>query len=251
MTYLRQGKTDNSKCLFALAHGENMELRRAERRLDRDVRIRLSTPDTATSSAAKSKKGTMYPNIDRTGSPTSVLVSDAVGLDHRPAQKFAQHTRVANSAQRIMGSPRPVEPKVGSMENFKHRKAETDLSKKAQEYILESRRPSTRNVYRSRQKLFDSWCGERCIDPATASLRNVSDFLIFLHESKKFKTTTLVGYRTAIAAIHNGWQDSTVSNNRPLSRLIKGIFHSNPSSRKLLPSWDLPLVLDALTKTPL
>ena len=75
-------------------------------------------------------------------------------------------------------------------------------------------------------------------------------FLVYLHEERNCKAATLTGYRAAISDVHNAWGNSTISTNKILSRLIKGIFHSNPKSNQLLPNWDLPLVLEALTKPP-
>ena len=58
-------------------------------------------------------------------------------------------------------------------------------------------------------------------------------------------------YRSAIAAVHGGFADgSTVSDNRAIGQLTKGMFVTRPPVRKLVPSWDLFSVLSALTKPP-
>lgn len=78
----------------------------------------------------------------------------------------------------------------------------------------------------------------------------MANFLVYLHEVKGCRASILVGYRAAIATVHRGWSKSTVSLEKSLSDLIKGIFNSNPSIKPLLPNWDLPSVLWALTKHP-
>ncbi|XP_062613927.1 uncharacterized protein LOC134275683 [Saccostrea cucullata] len=78
----------------------------------------------------------------------------------------------------------------------------------------------------------------------------MANFLVNLHETKGCRASTLAGYRAAIATVHKGWSKSTVSSEKSLSDLIKGIFNSNPSIKPLLPNWDLPSVLWALTKHP-
>ena len=60
-------------------------------------------------------------------------------------------------------------------------------------------------------------------------------------------TTPFAGYRSAIAAIHQGFPDgSTVSSNTDLSTLLKGIFVVAARPRTLRETWDLPTVLKYL-----
>jgi hypothetical protein len=69
---------------------------------------------------------------------------------------------------------------------------------------------------------------------------------------KKLKTrlATIIGYRSAISSKHKGWGCHSVSTNGDLSKLIKGIFNSNPILKPLLPNWDLPSVLWRLCDPP-
>jgi hypothetical protein len=50
---------------------------------------------------------------------------------------------------------------------------------------------------------------------------------------------TIIGYRSAISSKHKGWGGRSVSTNGDLSKLIKGIFNSNPILKPLLSNWDL------------
>jgi len=61
---------------------------------------------------------------------------------------------------------------------------------------------------------------------------------------------TIIGYRSAISSKHKGWGGYSVSTNGDLSKLIKGIFNSNPTLKPLLPNWDLPSVLWRLCDPP-
>jgi integrase len=61
---------------------------------------------------------------------------------------------------------------------------------------------------------------------------------------------TIIGYRSAISSKHKGWGGRSVSTNGDLSKLIKGIFNSNPILKPLLPNWDLPSVLWRLCDPP-
>ena len=62
---------------------------------------------------------------------------------------------------------------------------------------------------------------------------------------------TVRGYRTAIAALHSGFQDgSTLSSSSDLNLLISGMFISRPQVRTLVPPWSLTLVMEQLLKHP-
>jgi hypothetical protein len=61
---------------------------------------------------------------------------------------------------------------------------------------------------------------------------------------------TIIGYRSAISSKHKGWGGRSVSTNGDLSKLIKGIFNSNPILKPLLPNWDLTSVLWRLCDPP-
>jgi hypothetical protein len=97
---------------------------------------------------------------------------------------------------------------------------------------------------------FSSWCVERQISPTSTSVGNVADFIVYLHSVKKCKVATIIGYRSTISSKHKGRGGRSVSNNGDLSKLINGIFNSNPILKPLLPNWDLPSVLWRLCDPP-
>ena len=67
------------------------------------------------------------------------------------------------------------------------------------------------------------------------------------HKGNPLAPSTFAGYRSAIAAIHQGFPDgSTVSLNTDLSTLLKGIFVVAARPRTLRETWDLPTVLKYL-----
>ena len=124
------------------------------------------------------------------------------------------------------------------------------LSKDATALAAKSRRESTRRSYDSRLLHFTKWCKERALDPHSASITAIGDFLLHLFNSG-LQISTVKGYRSAIGAIHTGFQDgSTVSSSTPLSHLIRGMFLERPPTRKLVPSWDLGSVLSSLSRSP-
>ena len=124
------------------------------------------------------------------------------------------------------------------------------LSERASQFIVQSRRESTRAVYNSRLEAFFAWCEEKGISPRSASVGAIADFLISLFDKGR-SLPTIRGYRSAIAAVHRGFSDgSGVSNSPFLTHLLKSFFLKRPANRRLTPAWGLPLVLDALAKPP-
>ena len=118
-----------------------------------------------------------------------------------------------------------------------------------------ARRESTRRVYGSRLKHYQRWCVDRGVDPVKAPLTEVAEFLENLrtvrHKGNPLAPSTFAGYRSAIAAIHQGFSDgSTVSSNTDLSTLLKGIFVVMAKPRTLKETWDLPTVLRYLAGPP-
>lgn len=124
------------------------------------------------------------------------------------------------------------------------------FSERAAGLIANCRRESTLSVYNSRLAAFEEWCDDKGIRPREASCPTVADFFIYLFDRGR-SLSTIKGYRSAIAAVHEGFQDgSSVSNSSELSRLLRSFFLLRPSNTPLAPSWSLPKVLEALAKPP-
>ena len=124
------------------------------------------------------------------------------------------------------------------------------FSERASSLLAESRRDSTLRVYNSRVAAFSEWCEERGVSPREASCPVLADFLIHLFD-KGLALPTIRGYRSAIAAIHDGFTDgSRVSDSQELGRLLRSFFLRRPAAKPLAPSWSLPKVLEALARPP-
>ena len=65
------------------------------------------------------------------------------------------------------------------------------------------------------------------------------------------QVTTIRNYRSAIAAIHQGFADgSSISSNDAIHHLFRGMFTQRPPVKRLIPSWDLSAVLRLLAGPP-
>ena len=86
-------------------------------------------------------------------------------------------------------------------------------------------------------------------------MTEIADFLSDLaklpHKGKPMPHSTIVGYRTAIASIHSGFGGGVSVFSHPVvSALLKGINVDRAQVRTLRPTWDLPKVLERLSKFP-
>ena len=79
----------------------------------------------------------------------------------------------------------------------------------------------------------------------------VAEFLTQQFKRKDAKPRSVRCFRTAIAAIHYGFDGGlTVSTSPTLTNLIKGAFHERPPERSLVPAWDLSLALGMIADSP-
>ncbi|PIK62609.1 hypothetical protein BSL78_00505 [Apostichopus japonicus] len=113
---------------------------------------------------------------------------------------------------------------------------------------LEGERPQRLTIPAWRK--FEQWCRPRQILLTKISIAQTAEFLLSLFREGK-QVSTIKNYRSAIAAIHQGFPDgSTLGNNLDIAQLIKGMANRRPRVRRLAPSWGLSAVLHALAGPP-
>ena len=79
------------------------------------------------------------------------------------------------------------------------------------------------------------------------SVTSVGDFLLHLF----FSGLQFRNYRSAIVAEHGGFSNGfSISDNVAIKQSLKGKFVERPLTRCLLPSWDLPSILQGLMEPP-
>ena len=66
------------------------------------------------------------------------------------------------------------------------------------ERIAAPQRLSTSTIYKSKWALFEKWCRENSVDFFTPSVKQVSDFFMYLYQDLNRCPSTINGYRTAI-----------------------------------------------------
>ena len=116
--------------------------------------------------------------------------------------------------------------------------------------IAVPQRSSTRTIYKSKWVLFEKWCRENLVDFSTPSVKQVSDFFMYLYQDLNRCPLTIDGYRTAIVdtlgpTVHH------ISQSSDLNWLLSSFHRDRPKSSRNLSKWNLSVVLNELTKAPL
>ena len=126
---------------------------------------------------------------------------------------------------------------------------EQGFSVEVAERIAAPQRSSTRTIYKSKWALFEKWCGENSVDFSTPSVKQVSDFFMYLYQDLNRRPSTIDGYRTAIVDT-SGQTGLHISHSSDLHRLLSSFHRDRPKSFRNLPKWNLSVVLNELTKAP-
>ena len=126
---------------------------------------------------------------------------------------------------------------------------EQGFSVEVAERIAAPQRSSTRTIYKSKWALFEKWCRENSVDFSTPSVKQVSDFFMYLYQDLNRCLSTIDGYRTAIVDTL-GPAGHHISQSSDLHRLLSSFHRDRPKSSRNLPKWNLSVVLNKLTKAP-
>lgn len=124
------------------------------------------------------------------------------------------------------------------------------FSKKSAERVCAAKRASTQSLYNYRWNTWMDWCLQREMDPINPSVMTLADFLIFLFEEKKLCPVSVKGYRSAISSTLKHLSSVDFSSHPVLSDIIRSMELEKPVSNRIVPLWDLALVLESFKKTP-
>lgn len=223
--------------------------RRARAGLVRNVRLRLSADrsDTTGASQVISDDQVSRP-ADCTILASPTMVQSAAGPIGIRARPSPSQRRSLDGIGVTQSGAAAGSTGLGAdgLDHFSRTYLAAGLSEKAAGIALQARRPSTRSTYNHRFERFRLWCQRVPCDPYSAPIGHIADFLSEVFDGGA-QARTVQAYRAAIGAIHFGYgSDITVGNTPVLSDLIKGMFHLRPPVKRLIPKWDLPLVLQFL-----
>jgi hypothetical protein len=122
--------------------------------------------------------------------------------------------------------------------------------KELEERVACPQRQSTLKVYSGKWGVFQKWCLSNRVTCETPTVKDLQRFFLYLFKEKGLLPGTIQGYRSAIANRLYGKVQWDIGQDSSLSRLLESFFRDRPVFDRRLPSWDLRLVLQSLTKAP-
>ena len=126
---------------------------------------------------------------------------------------------------------------------------EQGFSMEVAERIAAPHRSSTTIIYKSKWALFEKWCRENSMNFSTLSVKQFSDFFMYLYQDLNRRPSTINGYRMAIVDTL-GPAGHHIAQNSDLHRLLSSFHRFQKKSSRNLPKWNLSVVLNELTKAP-
>ena len=167
---------------------------------------------------------------------------DLVQLSTEIPLQLPVSTTLLKQSHRYVFHNNPPAPEPPRLVSRSGQLQEQGFSVEVAERIAAPQRSSTRTIYKSKWALFEKWCRENSVDFSTPSVKQISDFFMYLYQDLNRRPSTFDGYRTAIVDTL-GPTAQHVAHNADLHRLLSS-FHRDR------PKWNLSVVLNELTKAP-
>lgn len=242
-------ESTDSDILFLVTSSSSIGTRRAINLVGEHVCVCISP------NLSHSQSSSAYETFSVPGYPDSSTVAQET-LVHRPSstssglsKKTSNSVKSITSAKKQDKSPKSRGVQLDCLASLNRNFKEKGFSKQARQLLTASWRKGTQKDYTSKFKKFCSWCHTRQIDPNSASLIQVADFLSGLFNSG-LQHRTIAGYRSMLSSVLSPINNVPVGQHPHIIRLLKGVFNSRPPKVKLLPEWDLQLVLNMLQNKP-
>ena len=162
----------------------------------------------------------------------------------------ATNSKTTDSIQRKICTSKPPNSRPSRLGVIKQSIRDKKFSQNVAEFVSRSRRASTQKVYDAKWTIFSDWCHTKKVNPISAPVTVIADFLIFLFSEKKCQISTIKGYRSMISNTLKFKTGNRIGSNPVLSELIRSFELQRPVQRSLTPKWDLSWVLVCLQKPP-
>ncbi len=119
-----------------------------------------------------------------------------------------------------------------------------DLSDRVRETINSARVLSTRKLYSSKWRVFESWCLVHAVDPVNCPVSSVLEFL--QHKFTAGAAATTLRVYVAAITVRTDSDNVPLGRHRLVSSFMRGAKRLRPVHPPGFPSWDLSVVLKGL-----
>ena len=188
-------------------------------------------------------------------SDCSSLASTAVVLRGSTAISVSSNSsstlsKTSDTSKRKISTSKSPTPRPSRLGVIKQSIRDKKFLQNVADFVSKSRRTSTQKVYDAKWVVYSNWCHRKKVNPVSAPLTIIADFLIYLFSEKKYQISTIKGYRAMISNTLKFKTGNRVGSNPVLSELIRSFEMQRPVQRSLTPKWDLSWVLTCLQKAP-
>ena len=129
---------------------------------------------------------------------SSVLATTTVVL--RTSSSFsispdstATNSKTLDAVQRKICSSKPPTSRPSRLGVIKQSIRDKKNAQNVADFVSRSRRTSTQKVYDAKWTIFSNWCHTKKVNPISAPVTVIADFLIVLFSEKKFQISTIKG----------------------------------------------------------
>jgi integrase len=178
------------------------------------------------------------------------LVSSAdKDVDSR-SDTFSAEGRPAGSATFGEASPQLGDAAATSLAAIRQTLVNQGFSEEVANRVARNVRGSSLAIYDNKWKIFVKYCQSKDRDPVKVDLQFVADFFNWLFTEKKLTVSTIKGYRTAIGRVLIKINGLDLSQGDIVRDLITNFGIHRPVKERILPKWDLSIVLNRLQGPP-
>ena len=217
--------------------------------LGRNVRLCLSSVPLSSSSASQDQAIRLQDHSYCTSLARQAWFPELLLLSCQASETSFQ-TRSSVSVQGKSGTSKARVSSSSRLATLREGLHQKGFSEGATSHISKSVRQSKGIVYEAKWAIFCDWCSGRDIDPVRVTVQQLADFLVYLFEIKRLVPSTIKGYRSAIGRTISLLVGPDFGQNEYISLLVRSFSLERPKQNKLVPQWNLGLVLAALNSPP-
>ncbi|XP_071161220.1 serine-rich adhesin for platelets-like [Mytilus edulis] len=249
-SFCHQSESQIGDLRFSHSRRESLGSRCYDPILEGNVQLHVPSFSSSSKDLAQDSEGSLQDHSYCSGLVKTVLVPRTTTSVLCEAPLFASKRGSTVSIQRKKTASRSGESPSARLVVVRDSLRKGGFSEGATKRISGSVRQSTGAVYDSKWSIFCTWCLSKQINPLSVTVQQLADFFLYLFEEKGYSPSTIKGYRSAIARTISLSGGSDFGDNEFLSLMIKNFCLNRPRQRRLVPSWDLGLVLKVLQFSP-
>ena len=217
--------------------------------LSRRLRVSSSSSSSSRASEDESFSGRVHPHHSVLAN--TKVVPASVGNEHSGSETTSPPSGHCAGSDHRIPTTKAQSPPSSRLEDFRQIHANS-LSDDAFCLGAGSWRKSSSSRYDAAWCSFKDFLRSRRLSIHSVNVNVVADYLSFLFD-KKLAYRTICLHRSVLSMTLPHLDNFSIGEHPVISRLIKGIFHRRPPSRRIFQTWDVGKVFDVFLEwsTPL